>query len=507
MNTRPILVPTTNQECEPFANPPARVDGQSYKALLIGIRGTKTKSEEYPELKGPHKDVEKVKALLIDTFEYRDSDITVLIDDGNAGHVQPTRENILAAIGDLVKDAKPGDHFVFHYCGHSTQIKNRSNTEEDGMDECLVPADGVDKRIVDNELNKALVLPLPSGCQLVAVLDTCHSGSLLDLKHDKCNRVVVPWIWGGKRGSDEMRRGVLRRDARWVSRLTSSILPDRKTIPRSPTPSTRLLAHPSEINMNLMSHPSPLTEHPSSSDPHGCGPSGRSGSGPRRTITYRADTFSSLSAVEETEAKNDSSEGWLGRLSCVSSSFCRSTQEVDTDTPIGNDSVNVPSALPGTFWVLPEDARRCASPEAIFACTGWCRESHDSATETEPSSGGVKAHVISLASCQDSQVTYEDGQGNSMTSAFVETLRRNPNQSLRDVLIHVSHTTYTKAVKRHEKAKDYKKAYQKYVDEMKPWVLRNGVKLANPNTVDTRDFQNPELSSARPLNMDLRFRM
>jgi hypothetical protein len=68
MKTLPILSPTTNQECEPVANPSARVDGQSYKALLIGIRGTKTKSEEYPELKGPHKDVEKVKALLIDTY-------------------------------------------------------------------------------------------------------------------------------------------------------------------------------------------------------------------------------------------------------------------------------------------------------------------------------------------------------------------------------------------------------------------------------------------------------
>jgi hypothetical protein len=62
-------------------------------------------------------------------------------------------------------------------------------------------------------------------------------------------------------------------------------------------------------------------------------------------------------------------------------------------------------------------------------------------------------------------------------------------------------------VKRHEKAKEYKKAYQNYADEMKPWVLRNGVKLAKPDTVDTRDFQNPELSSARPLNMDWRFRM
>jgi hypothetical protein len=29
------------------------------------------------------------------SFEYRDSDITVLIDDGSAEHVQPTREKIV----------------------------------------------------------------------------------------------------------------------------------------------------------------------------------------------------------------------------------------------------------------------------------------------------------------------------------------------------------------------------------------------------------------------------
>ncbi|KAJ7790103.1 caspase domain-containing protein [Mycena olivaceomarginata] len=138
MNSRPILDPATNQECELIANPSARVDGQSYKALLIGIRGTKTQSEEYPELKGPHKDVEKVKALIIDCYGYHDPDITILIDDGIAGHVQPTRANILTAIRNLVKGAEAGDHFFFHYCGHSMQIENRSNTEEDGMDECLI---------------------------------------------------------------------------------------------------------------------------------------------------------------------------------------------------------------------------------------------------------------------------------------------------------------------------------------------------------------------------------
>ncbi|KAJ7800245.1 caspase domain-containing protein [Mycena olivaceomarginata] len=434
MNDRPILDLTTNQEHEPVANPSARVDGQSYKALLIGIRGTKTQSEEYPELKGSHKDVEKIKALLIDTYGYRDPDITILIDDGIAGHVQPTRANILTAIHNLVKGAKAGDHFFFHYCGHSMRVENRSNTEEDGMDECLIPSDGVHMHILDNELNAALVLPLPSGCQLVAVLDTCHSGSFLDLKHYRCNRVVVPWIWGGNRASDEMRRRVVRRDARWVSGVASSHLPGRTAIPPSPA-STRLLARRRETNMNPMCRPPSLCAPSILPGPLGGGyAASRSAAGPQCTFTYRAGTSSSLSPLrgtgagndaamrrpscvpvlpsKETEAKNDAAKRWLRRLSCVPVL----PRGVGTDTLMEDETGD--AELPGTFYVLPED-RRCQSPNS-YLCTGLCREPHRAA-DLELSSGGVRAHVMSLSSgsCHDSELSYEYEDDNSMTSVGI----------------------------------------------------------------------------------------
>lgn len=37
--------------------------------------------------------------------------------------------------------------------------------------------------IVDDELNTFLVNPLPQGCRLHAVIDACHSGSVLDLQY------------------------------------------------------------------------------------------------------------------------------------------------------------------------------------------------------------------------------------------------------------------------------------------------------------------------------------
>ena len=56
--------------------------------------------------------------------------------------------------------------------------------EVDGYDEALCPLDfetsGV---IVDDEVNETLVRPLPRGAKLHAVVDACHSGTILDLPY------------------------------------------------------------------------------------------------------------------------------------------------------------------------------------------------------------------------------------------------------------------------------------------------------------------------------------
>ncbi|KAF7351287.1 Mitochondrial chaperone BCS1 [Mycena sanguinolenta] len=189
------------------------------KALLIGITyGTSAGAGGYAALKGPHADVAAMKKLLLDRYHYAESDIVVLLDSEDmAGStvpaVQPTRMNILRAIDDLVRGARKGDRFFFHYCGHTMQVENRSNSEEDGMDECLVPVDGEANKIVDNELRRHLVSPLPVGSSLVAVFDSCHSASLLDLAHFRCNRVYVPWISKGRRRSDDRWNANVRRHA------------------------------------------------------------------------------------------------------------------------------------------------------------------------------------------------------------------------------------------------------------------------------------------------------
>ncbi len=63
------------------------------------------------------------------------------------------------------------------------------------MNETILPTDHRQAgQIVDNELNHALVNPIPPGVRLHAIIDACHSGTALDLPY-RCqhNYGVVQW--------------------------------------------------------------------------------------------------------------------------------------------------------------------------------------------------------------------------------------------------------------------------------------------------------------------------
>jgi hypothetical protein len=106
--------------------------------------------------------------------------ITVLTD------ADATRKHVLAALTKLVDQAKPGDHLVFTFSSHGTQVPNRAGDDEepDGLDEAFAcheirqKGDSWDRStvIVDDEL-RDLFARLPDGVLLEVFLDTCHSGS------------------------------------------------------------------------------------------------------------------------------------------------------------------------------------------------------------------------------------------------------------------------------------------------------------------------------------------
>jgi hypothetical protein len=99
----------------------------------------------------------------------------------------PTRANLLRALRWLVDGTSAGDSLVFHFSGHGVQKLDMDGDEADGYDEALCPVDFEDPRgggiILDDEINATIVRPLGKGVKLHAIVDTCHSGTILDLPY------------------------------------------------------------------------------------------------------------------------------------------------------------------------------------------------------------------------------------------------------------------------------------------------------------------------------------
>lgn len=141
------------------------------RALLIGIN----KYAAVTPLHGTLNDVQAMKALLINRFEFEESNITVLIDE------RATRENILTEIRrSLIERASSGDVAVFYFSGHGSFIKDVSRDESDGWDETIVPQDSRQEGkfdISDDELNRMFAELAHRTDNVTVILDSCHSGT------------------------------------------------------------------------------------------------------------------------------------------------------------------------------------------------------------------------------------------------------------------------------------------------------------------------------------------
>ncbi|EEP77105.1 hypothetical protein UREG_01954 [Uncinocarpus reesii 1704] len=150
------------------------------KALLIGINYFGQRGQ----LRGCINDVKNMSTYLNQRFNYAREDMVILTDDQQNPMSQPTKANILRAMHWLVKDARPNDSLFFHYSGHGGQTPDLDGDEDDGYDEVIYPVDFRNAgHIVDDEMHRIMVRPLPPGVRLTAIFDSCHSGSALDLPY------------------------------------------------------------------------------------------------------------------------------------------------------------------------------------------------------------------------------------------------------------------------------------------------------------------------------------
>ncbi|THV07391.1 hypothetical protein K435DRAFT_772718 [Dendrothele bispora CBS 962.96] len=152
------------------------------KALCIGINYFGQDSE----LRGCINDARNMQQFLCSNYGYKSEDIVMLTDDAQDWRRMPTRQNMLDAMSWLVRDAAPNDSLFFHYSGHGGRAKDEDGDEDDGYDEVIYPVDHKESgHIVDDLMHEIMVRPLPPGCRLTAIYDSCHSGTALDL----------PWVY------------------------------------------------------------------------------------------------------------------------------------------------------------------------------------------------------------------------------------------------------------------------------------------------------------------------
>ncbi|KAJ6683605.1 hypothetical protein OIU85_007309 [Salix viminalis] len=145
------------------------------RALLIGV----TYKRKYT-LKGTINDVKSMRELLINNFGFEEKNIKVLTDL----QMETTRKKIVESMEWLVKDCQAGDSLVFYFSGHGIRKLDFEGDERDGFDENICPVDFLTEGMIsDNEINSLIVWPLKKDVTLHAIVDACHSGTVLDLEH------------------------------------------------------------------------------------------------------------------------------------------------------------------------------------------------------------------------------------------------------------------------------------------------------------------------------------
>ncbi|KAA8545614.1 hypothetical protein F0562_020398 [Nyssa sinensis] len=159
------------------------------RAFLCGVSYKEFKFK----LKGVTTDVKCMKSLLLDQFNFPSESVLVLTEEGSHDGI-PTKANMQKALKWLVEDCQSGDSLVFYFSGHGLRQPDFDEDELDGFDETLCPVDfKTHGMILDNEINATIVRPLKQGVKLHAIIDACHSGTVLDLEH-VYNRIQQRWV-------------------------------------------------------------------------------------------------------------------------------------------------------------------------------------------------------------------------------------------------------------------------------------------------------------------------
>lgn len=154
--------------------------------LLIGINYTGTDNQ----LNGCINDSENLCKFLQTKGYFKENDF-IFMNDNKKDDLYPTRENICKQLNNLVNFANSEENkdkqvFLFlSYSGHGYYLEDCNGDEYDKKDEVLCPIDCNNNGYIrDDELKSQFIDKLPNNVKCFVLIDSCHSGSMLDLKYE-----------------------------------------------------------------------------------------------------------------------------------------------------------------------------------------------------------------------------------------------------------------------------------------------------------------------------------
>jgi len=153
------------------------------KALVIGINYVRHPDNAF-RLMHCVEDALGMAKFLCTNLGFTKNDVRIMTDEGNPESL-PTKANILREMRALVDDAQPHDSFFLYFSGHGRQLKDLNGDEPDGFDEsvCAVDYCGDSRNATPSTPGLIVDDPLSALCCLIAIFDSCHSGTLLDLPY------------------------------------------------------------------------------------------------------------------------------------------------------------------------------------------------------------------------------------------------------------------------------------------------------------------------------------
>ena len=149
-------------------------------ALVIGI----DKYENVRPLNYAVKDAKSIQGILLNTFEFPEENITLLINE------DATKQSIIQAFSDITTNAKDNDRVLIYFAGHGETME----LPEGGEMGYLLPVDGNDKNLYVSSIGLAELknISLMSKAKHLLYLDDACYGGIAAVGSRGLNSITTP---------------------------------------------------------------------------------------------------------------------------------------------------------------------------------------------------------------------------------------------------------------------------------------------------------------------------